>query len=314
MQGSLKVYARGLIASSALLLHLPSAAAQELFSRGMMTLRAETNLVMMYATVADSRRHPIAGLKPNQLSIFDDDVQQKVAFFRQEDTPVALTLLIDNSGSMNTKRLEVEAAALAMLKICNPEDEVAVINFNDSVMLHPPYKFSRNAVEIARTLVRTDSNGGSAIRDALRVAIHNSNSLATLMKRVIVLVSDGEDNASGISHLDVIKLAQESNVLVYAIGFYDVGTSPIVLRRASKELRKVARETGGNAYYPSRKGVQEVAEHIARDIRSQYVIGYYPDTPTMRDGRFHRIRVKLAGGVSASIRTRRGYYSKPTQN
>ncbi|MCX6623037.1 MAG: VWA domain-containing protein [Acidobacteria bacterium] len=283
-------------------------AAQELLSPGM-TLRSETHLVMMYATVADSRRHPIAGLTPGQLSISDDEVAQKVAFFRQEDTPVALTLLIDNSGSMSTKRLKVEAAARAMLKICHPEDEVAVINFNDAVMLRPAYPFSRNAAEIAAKLVRTDSNGGSAIREALKTAVVNTNRKAALTKRVIVIVSDGEDNASEITQQDVIRLAQEANVLIYAIGFYDAGTSPLVLQRASKELRRIARETGGKAYYPSRKGVQKVAEEIAQEIRSQYVIGYYPNTPSMRDGRFHRIRVKLAGGVPASIRTRRGYYS-----
>ena len=133
---------------------------------------------------------------------------------------------------------------------------------------------------------------------------------AALTKRVIVIVSDGEDNDSEISHTDVIQLAQESNVLIYAIGFYDVGTSPIVLQRASKELRRMARETGGKSFYPSRRGVQAVAEEIAREIRSQYVIGYYPKSTNVRNGRFHRIKVKLSGGVSASVRTRRGYYSQ----
>jgi Ca-activated chloride channel homolog len=282
--------------------------AQEFLKPGV-TLRVETNLVTMYATVTDSKRHPLPGLESRQLSVFDSDQEQQIAFFRQEDTPVALTLVIDNSGSMGTKRAEVEAAVVAMLKICHPQDEVAVINFNDRKSLHESYEFIRDRAEIARRLVRTDSNGGTALRDALRVAVENAQRRAARSKRVVVIVTDGDDNASVTGLDQVVRLAQEAGVIIYSIGFYDSRINPLVLRHAARELKKMTTETGGKVYYPGRSHVLGVAEEIGREIRSQYVIGYYPKTQTSGDGRFHRITVKLANGIPATIRTRRGYYS-----
>jgi Ca-activated chloride channel family protein len=147
-------------------------------------------------------------------------VQQEIKQFKREDVPVSMGLIIDNSGSMRDKRAKVEAAALALVKASNPEDEVFIVNFNDEAFLDNPHgkDFTNDIKEMEDALTRIDSRGGTAMRDAIRMSIDHVKEKAHKDKKVLVVVTDGNDNSSVVSLEDLVKAAQQSEVLIYAVG------------------------------------------------------------------------------------------------
>ncbi|MEI9976020.1 MAG: VWA domain-containing protein [Ignavibacteriota bacterium] len=206
------------------------------------------------------------------------ECSKKIAGFKHEDVPVSLGLVIDNSGSMRMKRAGVEAASLALVRDSNPQDEVFVVNFNDEPFLDLPNKknFTNDIKEMEEALTRIDSKGGTAMRDAIRTSIDHLLESANREKKVLVLVTDGVDNASIIKQEKLIKAAQQSGVLVYAVGLLsdeDRGDA----NRAKRELSELAEATGGEVYFPKEVSeVEPIAHVVAHDIRNQYTIQYTP--------------------------------------
>jgi VWFA-related protein len=215
---------------------------------------------------------------------------------------------------MRTKRAGVEAASLALVKDSNPADEVFVVNFNDEPFLDLPNRknFTNNIQELEEALTRIDSRGGTAMRDAIRVSIDHLLEKAGRDKKVLVLVTDGVDNASIISQEKLVKAAQQSGVLIYAVGLLndeDRGEAG----KARRELNGLAEATGGETYFP--KDVSEVdhiAHVVAHDIRNQYTIQYKPANAVM-DGTFRQIKIAVNAPGHLTVRTRSGYYATPDQ-
>jgi VWFA-related protein len=276
--------------------------------------RSDTRVVVCNTTVVDKSGHLVTDLAREAFTVFENGVAQRITDFKQEDVPVSLGLIVDNSGSMRTKRAGVEAASLALVKDSNPADEVFVVNFNDEPFLDLPNRknFTNNILELEEALTRIDSRGGTAMRDAIRVSVDHLLENASRDKKVLVLVTDGVDNASIISQEKLVKAAQQSGVLIYAVGLLndeDRGEAS----KARRELNGLAEATGGETYFP--KDVSEVdhiAHVVAHDIRNQYTIQYTPANAIM-DGTYRQIRIAVNAPGHLTVRTRSGYYATPDQ-
>ena len=282
------------------------------------TISVDVNLVMLYASVRDKAGRRIKELVKENFKVYEDNVEQKTAVFSSSDIPVTLGIVIDDSGSMRDKRPAVAAAALAFVQTSNPQDQVFVVNFNDVFYLDTPGDFARNIEDLKAALDKIDSRGGTALYDAGRASLDHLK-LGSHDKKVMLVISDGEDNASRISYDEFFRIAQESDAVIYTIGLLGVeeGSNLFKLkgrgnRRAAKVLRKISQATGGAAYFPkSLDEVKSICVQVAEDIRNQYTIGYYPAN-TKKDGSFRQIRVearKEGRGVRPVVRARTGYYA-----
>ncbi len=272
------------------------------------------DLVVLHVTVADGSGQFVADLNRGNFRVFEQSIEQKLEFFSRDDIPVTMGLVIDNSGSMREKRDQVNAAAMTFVRTSNPQDEAFVVNFNDEYYLDTDGDFTNDPANLHDALSRIDTRGSTALYDAL------IGSLAHLKKghkdkRVLLLVTDGEDTASEKTFEDAIKASEESNATIYAIGVYsedDLEHDKRMVRRSKKVLSELAEATGGLAYFPDKlEQVTPICEQVAREIRNQYTLGYYP-VNTARDGTFRPVQVKVIppnGRGKLSVRTRTGYYA-----
>ena len=286
------------------------------------TINVDVNLVVLHATVLDKKGHIVNDLKPEDFRVFEDNVQQKVSVFSHADIPVTMGIVIDDSGSMREKREAVNAAALAFVKTSNPQDQVFVVNFNDVYYLDTPGDFASNIEDLKSALEKIDSRGGTALYDAVYASLDHVK-LGNRDKKVLLVITDGEDNASRYTYEELLRYAQKSNAVIYTIGllgseepgglFKVHGSSA---HRAAKILEKLAEVSGGQAYYP--KSLDEVGgtcEQVAHDIRNQYTLAYYPSN-SKKDGTFRAVRVDAFSSgnhVKLAVRTRPGYYA-PSAN
>ena len=264
--------------------------------------------VLLYASVIDDKQHIVTNLNQSDFSVFEDGKQQKIISFHHVDIPVSMGILIDNSGSMREKRNKVNQAALNLVRSSNPQDEVFIVNFNDEYYLDQD--FTNDLLKLKEALEKIDPRGGTALYDAVIASADHLKQNARLEKKVLFVVTDGEDNASSIDHLEqVVKLLQEENSpSVYAIGILGDEEHP---KRAKKALEVIAQHTGGIAFFPKTLDeVDAISRTIASDIRNQYAIGYKPTKPRA-DGGFRQIRVeaKAKGRGKLTVRTKSGYYA-----
>jgi Ca-activated chloride channel homolog len=293
---------------------LPPPPGQQAASSDDHKLRADVELVVLHVTVADDRGEFVADLPQGNFRVFEQNIEQKLSFFSRDDIPVTMGLVIDNSGSMREKRDQVNAAAMTFVRTSNPQDEAFVVNFNDEYYLDTDGDFTSDQANLHDALSRIDTRGSTALYDAV------IGSLAHLKKghkdkRVLLLVTDGEDTASEKTFEDTIKAAEESNATIYAVGVYsqdDLEHDKKMVRRSKKVLSQLAEATGGEAFYPDNLSqVTPICEQIAREIRNQYTLGYYPANTT-RDGSFRPVQVKVIppnGRGKLSVRTRTGYFA-----
>jgi Ca-activated chloride channel family protein len=268
----------------------------------------ETRLVVLHATVLNDRGEHVTGLERGAFTIFENGRPQPITLFRNDDVPVSLGLVIDNSGSMLPRRARVEAAALAFARASNAQDELFVVNFADKARLDVPFTSDIRVLEAG--IARVDSIGGTAMRDAVDMAEGYLHERATRDRRVLIVVTDGNDNAS-ITTLDRIRTqAERLDVVVYAIGLLNDGDSSKA-RQARHDLDELAAATGGVAYYPdSVERIGEVALDLARQIRSQYTMAYAPTNQAL-DGTYRKIHVVAKGAARMVVRTRAGYRATP---
>jgi len=270
------------------------------------TFRTDTRLVDLHATVVDKAGHLVLNLPQSAFTVYENGVKQEVTTFRREDVPVSLGLVIDNSASMHEKRAKVGSAALALVKASNPEDEVFILNFNEETSIEADYTNDIN--KLADALKTINSKGGTAMRDALRMGIEHLRHGGKKEKRILLVVTDGEDNAS-VETLDhVIQSAQQNGVIIYSIGLLS-DDEPHEAERAKRALDALTFATGGQVWYPQELSeVDGIAREVAHEIRSQYILGYTP-TNLAQDGTFRRIRVTLNAPGDPTVRTRSGYYA-----
>jgi VWFA-related protein len=276
--------------------------------------RTDTRLVVLPTTVVDKNGHLVTTLPREAFTVLENGVQQEIKQFKREDVPVSMGLIIDNSGSMREKRAKVEAAALALVKASNPEDEVFIVNFNDEAFLDNPHgkDFTSDIKEMEDALTRIDSRGGTAMRDAIRMSIDHVKEKAHKDKKVLVVVTDGNDNSSVVGLEDLVKAAQQSEVLIYAVGLLS-DEERREAKRAQKALEALAEATGGETFFPRDVSeVERIATQVAHDIRNQYTIAYTPLNQAM-DGSFRQIKVTVKAAGSPTVRARSGYYATPDQ-
>lgn len=283
----------------------PCSLAQE---SGEAVFRTDTRLVVLHASVVDRRGTLITDLTEDAFTVYENDVEQKITLFRREDVPVSMGLVIDSSGSMHEKRSEVESAALALVENSNRQDEVFIVNFNDEAFLDTP--FTSDVKKMEEGLTRIDSRGGTAMRDALSMSMDYLVDEAKKDKKVLLVVTDGDDNTSDVTLERLVRKAQQSEVLLYSIGLIHQEKRR-ERNRAQRALNALAEASGGLAYFPEELAeVQAICERVAHEIRNQYVIAYSPSNQDM-DGSYRRIRVQVKGRSRAEVRTRSGYYATP---
>jgi VWFA-related protein len=275
---------------------------------------SDTRRVDLHATVVDKSGHLLTNLTREAFTVLENGAPQEIRTFKREDVPVSMGLIVDNSGSMRDKRAKVEAAALALVKDSNPEDEVFVVNFNDEAFNDLPHgkDFTSDIKEMEEALTRIDSRGGTAMRDAIRMSIDHEREKAHKDKKVLVVVTDGNDNSSLISLENLVKASQQSGVLIYSIGLLSEEERREA-KRAERALNALAEATGGEAFFPKDVAdVDRIAHQVAHDIRSQYAIVYAPSNQAM-DGTFRQIKVLVKAPGNPVVRTRSGYYATPDQ-
>jgi Ca-activated chloride channel family protein len=276
-------------------------------SKGGFTFVSQVNEVTLSAVVLDSKRHLVTNLAPTNFAVFEDNQPQKITSFRREDIPVSLGIVVDNSGSMRTKRAAVTKAVLNLIQASNPQDEVFVVNFNDDPYLDQDFT---NRVEVLReALDRVDSRGGTALYDAVIASADHLAKGAKKEKKVLLVVTDGVDNESRESLEQAIRKVQDDNgPTIYTIGI--LGDEPGI-KRAKRALQSLSDQTGGVAFFPKDLAeVDEISSEVARDIRNQYSITYKPTNPRSNGGyRKVKVEARAPGYKDLQVRTRDGYFA-----
>src|SRR6202012_1059618 len=274
-------------------------------------IRVDVNLVVLHTTVLDDRGRFVDGLKEENFRVLEDKAEQKLSVFKREDIPVSMGLVIDNSGSMRDKRPRVNAAAITLVEASNPQDEVFVVNFNDDFYLDLDKDFTNSVPELKEALERIDSRGSTALYDAVIGSLDHEKK-GHKDKKVLLLVTAGDDDASRKTFEYTIKVAEQSDAAIYAIGVFsedDRKHSKGMVRHSKKILTELATATGGLAYFPDNlEQVQAICAQVARDIRNQYELGYYPSN-SAKDGTFRTVQIQVTapkGHGKLAVRTRAG--------
>jgi Ca-activated chloride channel homolog len=279
---------------------------------GKFTLRRDVDEVILNATVLDDSGHLVNSLKQEDFSVTEDGIPQKIASFLHEDAPVSLGLVVDNSGSMLHKRSAVNTAALDVVKASNPKDETFVVNFSDEAYIDQD--FTSDTAKLREGLGHIDSKGGTAMYDAVVASADQLAKYGTRPKQVLLVITDGEDNASTLTLEQTIRRIQElQGPTVYTIGllFGDENSSR-ENKRAKRALQLLSNETGGIAFFPkSLSQVDDIAAEVARDIRNQYSLGYHSTKPVSQGGyRLVHVEAKAKGMGKLTVRTRTGYFPR----
>ena len=274
---------------------------------GTFVIRKDVDEVRLTATVVDDRQHIVTDLTRNDFTVFEDGKPQTIISFHHEDIPVSMGIVIDNSGSMREKRAKVNQAALNLVRSSNPQDEVFVVNFNDEYYLDQD--FTNDLLKLKEALEKIDARGGTALYEAIVASADHLAKDARLERKVLFVVTDGEDNASRETLEQAVKQLQEENgPSVYAIGILGDEEHP---KRAKRALEIIAQRTGGLAFFPrTLDEVDEISKQVAHDIRTQYTIGYKPTTPKSAGGfRTIHVEAKAKGRGKLMVRTKSGYYA-----
>src|SRR3984957_17739879 len=285
----------------------PSSQQKNSEDNGTFVIRKDVDEVVLHATVVDDRQRIVTDLDKNAFTIMEDGKPQTIISFHHEDIPVAMGIVIDNSGSMREKRAKVNQAALNLVRSSNPQDEVFVVNFNDEYYLDQD--FTNDLLKLKEALEKIDAKGGTALFEAVVASAEHLKRNARLEKKVLFVVTDGEDNASQESLEQAVKHLQEENGrAVCGMGVVGDEEHP---KRAKRALETIAQRTGGLAFFPKTLDeVDAISRQVAHDIRNQYTIGYKPTNPRSNGG-FRQIRVeaKDKGHKKLMVRTKSGYYA-----
>jgi Ca-activated chloride channel homolog len=271
------------------------------------TYSINVGLVELPVTVLDKSGRAVSGLLEANFEVYEDGVRQKLEVFNQNDRPVAVGLILDNSSSMVPKRTEVAAAAIRLAESSNPQDQIFVIHFHELISFGLPLgvPFTSNIDELGKAIFCAAGAGRTALYDAVVAGLERVQQ-SDLSKKVLVVMSDGGDNASRHTIEETLDMAARSNALIYSIGIYNQYEKQI----NPKVLKKLAGISGGETFFPSNLSqVSAICERIAGDIRSQYTLGYVPINQK-KDGSYRSIRVRIkdaAGRGRLTIRTRSGY-------
>lgn len=279
---------------------------------GPFTFKTSVNEVVLYATVIDRHQHLVTTLQKQDFTVDENNVRQTISSFNQEDVPVSMAILIDNSASMAPKRAAVNRAAIDLVQASNPQDEAFIVNFSDEAFLDQD--FTSNVSLLEKGLSHIDSQGGTALYDAIIAAADHLAKHAKHVKQVILIVTDGEDNSSSSTLAETVRRIQNlDGPIVYSIGLLYNESNGSQGHRARQALETLSQQTGGIAFFPkSLDQVDPIATEVARDIREQYILAYHPTEPIRQGGyRSIHVEVKAKGLGKLTVRTRPGYFANP---
>jgi Ca-activated chloride channel family protein len=301
----------GVLIASSSVVRSQQSSSSESPSSEQYTIKVNVDMVVLRASALDHKSTLVSGLDKDDFQVYEDGVLQTIKHFSHEDAPVTVGLVIDNSGSMSPKRNDVIAAALAFARSSNPQDQMFVVNFNEKVSFGLPENmpFTDNVAQVEVALSRGVSTGETALYDAVVAALDHLQQ-GNQEKKVLIVISDGGDNASRHKLAEIMALAGQPNIIIYTIGIFDEQDAD----RNPHVLKQLAKDTGGEAFLPeSLKDVAPICERIARDIRNQYTIAYV-STNRARDGRYRTLQVKASapGAGRLVVRTRTGYFAPST--
>ncbi|HSU19537.1 MAG TPA: VWA domain-containing protein [Acidobacteriaceae bacterium] len=279
---------------------------------GRYTLRANAYEVRLNASVIDSSGQAVQNLPQDAFHVYEDGVPQTIIGFRHEDVPVSLGILIDSSGSMYDKRAAVDAASLDLVRLSNPQDEAFLVDFSSEAYIDTD--FTNSIPKLQQGLAYIKSSGGTALYDAVIASADYLSKNAKRSKQVLLIVTDGDDNASSATLEQTIRRVQElDGPAIYCIGLLfgeDVGRSES--RHSREVLTELAAQTGGQAYFPrALRDVDGITREVAQDIRSQYTIEYRSTkSPDLGGYRQIHVEAKEKGYRGLQVRTRSGYFPK----
>jgi len=290
------------ILASLALLTVRTAQAQQ---AGDFSLDVDVNLVELHVTVLDEKDRPVAGLGRENFTVLEDRIEQKISAFKQEDIPVSLGLVVDNSRSIEPRKDRLDAAALSFVRMSNPEDETFVVHFDMDARLTQGFTSDVGAVE--RALASAKPFGQTAIYDALALALDRMQD-ARNQKKALILITDGLDNVSKLSLNEILERVKRSHVNVYVVGLLSKEEG----EKAQNTLQRIAEAGGGRAYFPGNTDqARAIMESVARDLREQYTLTYTPSN-TSGNGAWRSVRVEVTPPRGKSERLtadyRRGYY------
>lgn len=280
------------------------------------TIKIDTNLVVLRITVSDQQGRAAANLRQDAFKVYEDGIEQQVSFFSAEESPVSWALVLDRSGSMMDMMSDVYDAALHVIDEGTTRDETFIVTFNKQSELVIDFTSDRHRLE--NSILGLRAEGETALFDAVEYALDRLER-ARYRKKVLVVVTDGEDNASRLKFRELIERAEEEETVIYTVGMFgSMGSSSLMGmarydRDGRTELIKLAEVTGGSSHFPTNVDqCRNVMKEIAREVSQQYSLGYYPLNKE-RDGKWRRIKVTAnQHGDSTKLiaRTRSGYYAR----
>jgi Ca-activated chloride channel homolog len=272
----------------------------------------DVELVQLPVSVLDKHGLPVRGLQQEYFTVYEDKTLQNISLFKQEDTPLSVGLVIDASGSMLEKLERLKTAAKIFIQASNPADETAIVTFAQEVFLEQDFTGAK--INLGGALSDMPSNAGTALYDAVFLAAKYLQSNGSHEKKVLLVVTDGEDNKSKHDLREVLKELGESKIIVYTVGLLSSGFSDYGIEgdTPKKLLQRMADVTGGASFFPkSTNQVEEICTRIAHDLRNQYTIGYRPSNSNL-DGSWRKVQVRLnppKNSPSCKVRTKQGYYA-----
>lgn len=277
---------------------------------GHYTLTTNVFEVRLNVSVTNGSGKPVTTLPESAFRVYENGVAQKILAFRQEDAPVSIGILIDSSGSMYDKQQAVNTAALDLVKLSNPQDQAFLVDFSSEPYLDQAFTSNIGKLEAALSYIK--ASGGTALYDAVLASADYLSKNAKWPKQVLLIVTDGEDNASTASLEETIRRVQDLNgPAIYCVGLlFGDDVSRGEAHHARDVLTELAQQTGGEAYFPhSLRDVDEITHEVAEDIRSQYTIAYRSSDPPQNGGyREVHVVVKQKGYHGLEARTRAGYF------
>ncbi len=282
-------------------------------------IKIDTDLVSLDVSVVDQNNLPVFDLNKADFSVFEDKVKQTIENVSREEVPVSFGLVIDTSGSMKSKLQTVTDASLLLIKQMRQDDEAFVAPFKAEPELAQDFTSDKRELEDALRELYT--SGGTALLDAIIATADYAHEKGKQRRKALVIISDGLEKNSSVKEREVMEAIKEDEVQVYLVGFIDedmeekslFGKSPA--KKAKELLMRIADDSGGRAYFP--KDISEIpiiTAQIAKDLRTQYVVSYYPSNDK-RDGSFRTVSVAVnqKGNRKLIAHTRRGYYARNPQ-
>jgi Ca-activated chloride channel family protein len=274
------------------------------------TFRAGVDVVSLNVTAVDASNHYVTDLEEKDFTVFEDGVKQDLSFFNRKQQPIALSLLLDSSASMEDKLPTLQMAATNFVRRLKTNDLAQVIDFDSRVEIRQG--FTSNQTELQSAIQQTTAGGSTSLYNAIYIALKDlkkaiARNTEEIRRQAIIVLSDGEDTSSLLPFEEVLDLAKRSETAIYAIGLRQPESGRGKFKEAEFVLRQLSQETGGRVFFPTSIGeLPKIYEQISEELASQYTMAYSSKNP-MRNGAWRRIVVRV-NKPNMIARTRQGYY------